>query len=127
MASAHVEPVRGRSDLEAFLALPYELHRGLPGWTPLLRRDVRTTLDPTRNPFFDHAERELFLARRAGRVVGRVAAIHDRLHNETHRDRVGVFGFFESVDDPEVACALLEAAAAWLRARHRDAMRGPLN
>jgi GNAT superfamily N-acetyltransferase len=56
-----------------------------------------------------------------------VAAIHDRLHNETHRDRVGMFGFFESVDDPEVARALLDAAAGWLRGRGLDTVRGPLN
>jgi GNAT superfamily N-acetyltransferase len=127
MASAQIAPVRGRSDLEAFVALPYDMHRRLPGWTPMLRRDVRATLDPARNPFFDHAERELFLARRAGRVVGRIAAIHDRLHNETHGDRVGIFGFFESVEDPEAAGALFDAAAAWLRARRRDVLRGPLN
>ncbi len=127
MASTEIAPVRGRSDLEAFLALPYELHRRLPGWTPLLRRDVRTALDPARNPFFDHAERELFLARRGARVVGRIAAILDRLHNETHGDRVGMFGFFESVDEREVACALFDAAAAWLRARQRDVLRGPLS
>jgi GNAT superfamily N-acetyltransferase len=127
MGDAEAAPVRGRSDLEAFVELPYRLHRGLPGWTPLLRRDVRATLDPARNPFFDHAERELFLARRGGRVVGRIAAIHDRLHNETHRDRVGTFGFFESVDDPGVAGALFDAAAAWLRGRQRDTLRGPLS
>ena len=127
MASAEAARVRGRSDLEAFVALPYTLHRGLAGWTPLLRRDVRTTLDPARNPFFDHAERELFLARRDGRVVGRIAAIHDRLHDETHGGRVGFFGFFESVDDPAVACALFDAAAGWLRRRQRDTLRGPLN
>src|SRR5512139_375626 len=127
MASVEIAPVRGRSDLDAFVALPYGLHRLLPGWTPLLRRDVRTTLDPARNPFFDHAERELFLARRAGRVVGRIAAIHDRLHNETHGDRVGFFGFFESVADPGVAGALFDAAAAWLRGRQRDALRGPMS
>src|SRR5512145_1542051 len=127
MAKAEIAPVRGRSDLEAFVAFPYELHRGLAGWTPLLRRDVRTTLDPARNPFFDHAERELFLARRGGRVVGRIAAIHDRLHDETHGDRVGFFGFFESVDDPTVAGGLFDAAAGWLRARQRDTLRGPLS
>jgi GNAT superfamily N-acetyltransferase len=127
MASAQVAPVRGRSDLEAFVALPYELHRRLPGWTPLLRRDVRTTLDPARNPFFEHAEHELFVARRGGRVVGRIAAIHDRLHNETHGDRTGIFGFFESVEEPAVAAALFDAAAAWLRGRQRDTLRGPLS
>jgi len=127
MATAEIAPVRGRADLESFVALPYRLHRRLPGWTPLLRRDVRATLDPARNPFFDHAGRELFLARRGGQVVGRIAAIHDRLHNETHGDRVGVFGFFESVDDHGVAGALFDAASAWLHERQRDTLRGPLS
>jgi GNAT superfamily N-acetyltransferase len=127
MARAEAAPVGGRSDLAAFVALPYELHRSLTGWTPLLRKDVRAVLDPAKNPFFDHAERELFLARRGRRVVGRIAAIHDRLHNETHGDRVGLFGFFESVDDPVVAGALFDAAAEWLRERRRDTLRGPLS
>lgn len=127
MARPEAAPVRGRPDLEAFVALPYGLHRGALGWTPMLRRDVRVVLDPARNPFFEHAERELFLGRRAGRVVGRIAAIHDRLHEQTHSDRVGFFGFFESVDDPAVAGALFDAAAEWLRARGRDTLRGPLN
>lgn len=85
--------------------------------TLLLRRD--------RNPFFDHAEAEYFLAERDGAVVGRIAAIANRLHNETHHDRVGFFGFFESVNDPAVAAALLDRAAAWLRGRGFEAMRGP--
>jgi GNAT superfamily N-acetyltransferase len=127
MATAETAPVRERSDLKAFVALPYDLHRTLPGWTPMLRKDARAVLDPARNPFFEHADRQLFLARRGGRVVGRVAAIHDRLHDETHGDRVGFFGFFESVDDPAVAGALFDAAAEWLRARRRDTFRGPLS
>jgi GNAT superfamily N-acetyltransferase len=127
MTTPVIAPVRGRSDLEAFVALPYDLHRRLPGWTPLLRRDVRAVLDPARNPFFGHAERQLFLARRGGRVVGRVAAIHDRLHDETHGDRVGFFGFFESIDDPGVAGALFDAAAEWLRGRQSDTLRGPVS
>jgi GNAT superfamily N-acetyltransferase len=127
MVPPEIDTARGHADREAFVALPYELHRDLAGWTPMLRRDARAVLDPARNPFFDHAERELFLARRGGRVVGRIAAIHDRLHEATHRDRVGFFGFFESVDDPAVAVALLEAAAGWARARGRDALRGPVN
>jgi GNAT superfamily N-acetyltransferase len=121
------EVVRGRADVEAFVALPYGLHRGDPGWTPMLRRDVRAVLDAARNPLFEHADRELFLARRGGRVVGRIAAIHDRRHEATHADRVGFFGFFESVDDPAVAGALFDAAAQWLRVRGCDTLRGPLN
>lgn len=127
MAAPVLSPVRSRRDLDAFVALPYDLHRRLPGWAPLLRRDARALVDPARNPFYDHAERELFLARDGGRVVGRVAAIHDRLHEETHGERTGFFGFFESVDDPGVSGALLDAAGEWLRARGRDAVRGPFN
>jgi GNAT superfamily N-acetyltransferase len=127
MATLQIAPVRGWRDLETFVALPYALHRGDPCWTPPLRRDARTVLDPRRNPLFEHADRELFLARRGGRVVGRVAALHDRLHEETHGERTGFFGFFESVDDPRVAGALLDAAAEWLRERGRDAARGPVN
>lgn len=92
-----------------------------------MRRDVHALLSRTKNPFFEHAEAEYFLAERDGAVVGRIAAIHNRLHNETHHDRVGFFGFFECVDDQAVAAALLDAAAAWLRARGRDVMRGPMN
>src|SRR5580765_5773076 len=94
-----VAPVRSGRDLEAFIGFPYALHRDDPRWTPLLRRDVRALLSPAKNPFFRHAEAEHFLARRAGRVVGRITAIENRLHNEVQRDRVGFFGFFESVDD----------------------------
>jgi GNAT superfamily N-acetyltransferase len=90
-----------------------------------LRRDVAALLSRSRNPFFDHAEAEYFLAERDGAVVGRIAAISNRLHNETHGDRVGFFGFFECIDDQEVADALLEAAAAWCRDHGHDVLRGP--
>ena len=68
---------------------------------------MATLLSREKNPFFEHAEAEYFLAERDGEVVGRIAAISNRLHNETHGDRVGFFGFFECVDDQAVADALL--------------------
>jgi len=110
---------------EAFVALPYRLHRSDPSWVPPLRRDVRSLLSPRANPFFEHAAAEFFLARRDGQVVGRIAAIHNRLHNEFQRDAVGFFGFFESEDDAAAAAALFDAAAGWLRARGLRVMRGP--
>ena len=127
MSAPSVAAVVARRDLADFVALPYALHARDPRWTPPLRRDVRTLLDPAKNPFWEHASRELFLARAGGRVVGRVAAIDDRLHLETHGDGAGFFGFFESVDDRATATALLDAAAAWLRARERRTMRGPVS
>jgi hypothetical protein len=90
-----------------------------------LRRDVAALLSRSKNPFFDHAEAEYFLAERDGGIVGRIAAISNHLHNETHGDRVGFFGFFECIDDQEVADALFAAAADWCRGRGHDVLRGP--
>ena len=90
-----------------------------------MRRDVSALLSRRKNPFFEHADAEYFLAERGDEVVGRIAAISNRLHNETHGDRVGFFGFFESVNDQAVADALFAAADGWCRARGHDVVRGP--
>src|SRR5262245_57464696 len=105
MGAVEITRVASRGELEAFVALPYALHRNDPAFTPPLRRDVRALLDPARNPFFAHATRELYLARRSGRVAGRIAAIRDSAHAAVHGDGAGFFGFFDSEDDPGVAQA----------------------
>lgn len=115
------------ADLSAFVDLPYRLYKDVPEWVPPFKRDVRTQLDRAHNPFFEHGEAEYFLAERDGRVVGRVAAVVNRLHNETHDDRVGFFGFFECVADAEAAEALLSNAAFWLAERGMTEMRGPMS
>ncbi len=124
-----VRPARTAADLEKFIALPYRLHRGDPCWVPPLRMDIRTMLSRTKNPFFQHAEAEYFLAEAAPngrpRVVGRIAAIHNRAHNDFQGDTAGFFGFFESVNDQAVADALFDAATAWLKPRGLTVMRGP--
>jgi hypothetical protein len=79
------------------------------------------------NPFFEHAEIQLFVARRAGEDVGRIAAVLDRAHNEFHAETTGFFGFFESENDPAVSGALFEAASAWARERGMTVLRGPAN
>lgn len=114
-----------RTDLNRFVDLPYRLHARDPIWVPPLRSDIYALLDRTKNPFFDHGAAEYFLAERAGEVVGRIAAITNRLHNEYQADQVGFFGFFETIYDQVVAAALFEAAATWLRGRGHDVMRGP--
>ncbi len=120
-----VRPVHSARDLERFIALPYRLHRGDPHWVPQLRMDVRTMLSRTKNPFFQHSSAEYYLAERDGDVVGRIAAIQNRQHNDYYNDTVGFFGFFESADDRAVATALFAAAADWLRGRGLTVMRGP--
>ncbi len=125
--SVAVVPVRSGRDLERFIALPYSLHRRDPLWVPPLRMDVRTILSPKKNPFFEHAQSQYFVARTNGRIAGRIAAIKNDAHNTLHEDTVGFYGFFECVDDAEVAAALFGAAAAWLRERGLHTMRGPMN
>jgi len=90
-------------------------------------RFQRELLSPKHNPFFQHADVCLFLARRNGDVVGRISAQIDHEHNRYHDERTGFFGFFESENDPAVASALLSAAEEWLRARGMERIRGPLN
>lgn len=89
--------------------------------------DVRTLLSPQKNPFFEHAQAQYFIARSNGRTVGRIAAIRNEAHNREHHDDVGFFGFFECIDDQDVANALFETAAAWLRTKNCDTMRGPMS
>ena len=122
-----VRPVRSSRDLAAFIDLPFRLHRDDPLWAPPLRAEVKAVLDRRKNPFFEHAEAEYFLARRGDRVVGRISAHVDYRFNEFQDNDWGMFGFFECEDDPEVAEALLEAAREWLRERGRDRMIGPLD
>lgn len=120
-----VRPVRGRGELNRFLRLPWRIYADDPAWVPPLLSDLRRLLDPQRHPFHRHAEAEYFIAWREGRAVGRIAAVVNHRHNEFHDDRTGFFGFFESVDDPAVAKALLEAAEGWLRERGMERARGP--
>ena len=84
-------------------------------------------LTPGRHPFHEHADVQLFLAEQGGDVVGTICAHVNRRHNEIHEDKVGFFGFFETVNDWRVADALLKTAAAWLRERGMEAIRGPEN
>jgi GNAT superfamily N-acetyltransferase len=122
-----VRPVASKRELKAFMRLPWRLYRNEPNWVPPLLMDLRKRLDRERNPFFEHAEAEYFLAWRDGRPAGRITAQVDRNFNEFQDNEWGMFGFFECEDDPEAAGALLDAAAAWLRERGRDRMVGPMD
>ncbi|MDA1050550.1 MAG: N-acetyltransferase [Planctomycetota bacterium] len=122
-----VSAVSSRSDRRRFLNLPWSIYRGDPNWVPPLRMNQKAMAGYARHPFYDVATAQTFLARRGGEVCGRISAIVNPNHNRRHHDQLGFFGFFESVDDAEVAAALFDAAKQWLVERKRTAMRGPVN
>jgi GNAT superfamily N-acetyltransferase len=126
MGALTIEGVADRRGLRTFIRFPESLYRADPQWVPPLRRKERARL-AAQNALSPHGEARLFLARRDGEVVGRIAVILERRHLERWRDGAGFFGFFEAVADEEVAAVLFEAARAWLRARGLTVMRGPVN
>ncbi|MFN8130833.1 MAG: hypothetical protein U0R70_04720 [Solirubrobacteraceae bacterium] len=122
-----IRTVATKKELDAFIKLPWTLYANEEMWVPPLISELRRHLDRDRNPFFEHAEAEYFLAFRDGRLVGRISAHTDRNFNEFQGNDWGLFGFFECEDDQEAADALLGTAKAWLTERDRDRMVGPMN
>ncbi len=124
--TVQISPVHGARELREFVALPFRLHAGTP-WVPPLKLERYMFLSRKLNAYFKHGEAEYFLARRDGRVVGRITAQVDHAFNELHQSREGNFGFLEFEDDPDVLRALLDAAAGWLREHGCERMLGPMD
>lgn len=118
--------VQTKRDLNDFISFPLTLYADDPFFVPPLLSQMRKHLSD-RNPFFGHARVRFYLARRDGRIRGRIASIINRRHIEFHRENVGFFGFYESIDDVTVARALLESVGRDLKSEGLDTMRGPMN
>ncbi len=120
--------VRSKGDLNDFLEFPYKLYREVENWVPPLRMDQKRILDSKRHPFYKEAKIELFLARDgAGKVKGRIAAINNLVHQKYYNDYTGYIGFFEAVNDFNVAKILFEGAENWLRQEGLKRCLAPLN
>lgn len=115
------------TNLSDFFEVPKRINAKDPNFVPMLDLMQGDQLDPNKNSFFKHAEGIAFTARKNGQLAGRITAQIDREHLARHRDQTGFFGFFDSIDDPEVAAALVKAAGDWLKARGMARMRGPLS
>ncbi|MCX6623352.1 MAG: hypothetical protein NTY38_20255, partial [Acidobacteria bacterium] len=125
MSELEINTIRDPGSLRRFIEFPYRHYGHDPYWVPPLRIAQRELLDRAKHPFYRNAEAEFFLAIEDGEVVGRIAAILDRTQFEP--EKLGSFGFFESVNSPRVAAALVDAARSWLRQRGVLVFRGPLN
>jgi GNAT superfamily N-acetyltransferase len=122
-----VSPVEDNEALWEFLRLPWRIYQGDPYWVPPILSQQRTFLDPQRGPFFEIGEAQYFIAFQNGKPVGRLSAHVNRLHDQYHGLETGFFGFFESIQDQDVATRLFDAAADWLRERGKTHLVGPLN
>jgi GNAT superfamily N-acetyltransferase len=120
-----VERVSTPQDLDRFIKFQWEVYKGDPHWVAPLFMERRDFLDPQKNPFFDNGTIELFLARRHGQVVGRIAAIEDRNYNAFHGEKNANFGFFESIEDADVAEALLARVEEFAKERGLNRVMGP--
>ena len=119
-----IKEIISPADIQAFVDFPFTLYKDSPYWVGELKADTKHLLD-TKNPFWATASRALFMAYESGKPVGRIMALVNRAHNEYHRENIGFFGFFDSINDEKVSAALFQAAENWLRAQGVEKMRGP--
>lgn len=126
-AAVMVTRVSTAADKKDFINFQYEVYRNQPNFVPPLLMDREAFLNEKKNPWFEFGKVELFLARRGGKLVGRIAALEDPRYNEFHNVKYGWFGLFECIDDAEVAKALLTEAEKWVKGRGLNEILGPAN
>ena len=130
MSKIEVSEVSSRRDRDAFIEFPWRIYVNDPAWVPPLIIERKAFLNRKRHPFYLHGDAALFLARSGSRrseIVGRIMASDDPNYNSLHQTNVGCFGLFECMNDHQVAAALFDAAADWLRKKGRTEIMGPID
>ncbi|MEI8134061.1 MAG: aminotransferase class I/II-fold pyridoxal phosphate-dependent enzyme [bacterium] len=122
-----ITQAESRKEKLRFLRLVWDLYENEPNWVPPLEMDKMRLIDEKRNPFYRHAEAKFFIAENNGKPIGRIAAIINKTHNSIYKDKVGFFGFFECVNNQEVANALIREAESWLTSKGINSVRGPIS
>jgi hypothetical protein len=123
----NIKRVVSKDDKKKFILSQWNFYKGDINFVPPIIMDREKLLDTKKNPFYKHSKIELFIAERDGEVIGRIGAIINDNHNITHKDKIGFFGFFECVNEQEVANALFNSAKTFLKENGMNAMRGPVN
>ncbi len=121
-----IRPVRTKADKKAFVDFAWEVYKDDPAWVPPLKDEVHGLITPGKNPWFEHARAQLWLAERAGKVVGRISAQVDDLVLEHMGAGIGQWGFLDAVDE-EAARSLIATAEEWLRAQGMTRALGPFS
>jgi len=121
-----VRPVANSTDRKAFVDFAWDAYKDDPAWIPPLKDEVHGLLNPKKNPWFEHARAQLWLAERRGKVVGRISAQVDELVLEHMGAGTGQWGFFDALD-AEAAAALMATAENWLRTQGMTRALGPFS
>lgn len=127
MSLIEIKKIQSKKELMAFIKMPWDIYKDDPNWVPPLIMDRLKLLNKKTNPFFKHSEMDLFIAYQDGKIVGRIAALTNENHNKFHEDNLGFFGFFESINDLDVAKQLFDTVKSWLKEKGKDGMLGPMN
>ncbi len=123
----HIETVdpRRRTQVRRFVNLPFRLYANNPQWVPPLKSEIALAFDRRRHPFYEHSDADFFLAVRAGRDVGRIAALENRPFNDYHGVKHVNFYYLDCENDPKVAEGLIERVREWGQGRSLTTLVGP--
>jgi GNAT superfamily N-acetyltransferase len=120
-----IDECKTKAERRQFIDFQWEIYKGDPYWVPPLISEREAFYDATKNPFYEHSQVAMFMAKRNGKVVGTISAILNTRHNQTYHEQTGFFGSFEVINDYEVAKALLDTARDWVKAKGMNKLRGP--
>lgn len=111
--------------IDEFVKFPFQIYKDIPQWVPPILSEVKGMIDPKKHPFYDHSDGEFFVARKNGKMAGRICVLENKPFNAYHGTHKAQFYFFECIDDQEVANALFDRIAQWSRERGLDEIVGP--
>jgi len=117
--------IEDKKAIKEFLGFAWEIYKNDPHWVAPLWMDLKSRFDLKKFPFFNYGEIQPFVAIKNGKIVGRIAAINNRRYNEIHQDKLGFFGYFECINDKEVANSLFAKAETWLKQKGLQRVNGP--
>ena len=120
-----IEKITFPTKIKEFIDFPHDLYKEDPNYVPELYVAQSDLLNPKKNPFFEHSKMQLFLAYKDNKLVGRIAAIKNGTHISFTGNKEGFFGFFEAIEDYEVAKNLFDAAKEWIKAEGLTSIIGP--
>ena len=126
-ANIEIRPALNKADRKVFVKVLWHIYEGEPNWTPPLIIERMDAIDKKKNPYFQHADVRFWVAYKDGKPVGRISAQIDELVEKHHGIKTGHYGFFDCIDDQEVANALFDTACTWLKEKGMVEVIGPFS